>query len=69
MSRVRASATIRNARGETGHPWGTPQLTEKGALCRPLILTRRWGGWAGSERRVARLMKWGPKSRAVRAAW
>jgi hypothetical protein len=34
MRRVRASATIKNAKGEKGkgHPWGTPQLTEKGAL-------------------------------------
>eukprot|EP00962_Isochrysis_galbana_P022475 scaffold6724_cov104-Isochrysis_galbana.AAC.7 len=44
IMRVSASATTRKARGEKGHPCGTPHLIVNGLLYCPAILTRRVGG-------------------------
>ena len=41
--RVRPSATKRNARGDSGHPWGMPQCIVNGLLRRQLALIHRVG--------------------------
>jgi hypothetical protein len=69
MRRVRPSAIIRKARGENGHPWGTPQLIEKVSLIVPLTLTLRLGGWLGLDRSVVIILYLGPKLRASSAWW
>eukprot|EP00962_Isochrysis_galbana_P018948 scaffold5501_cov146-Isochrysis_galbana.AAC.1 len=53
IRRVSASAITRKARGDSGHPWGTPHLMEKGLLRAPFALIRLIGGASGLERRRA----------------
>eukprot|EP00962_Isochrysis_galbana_P043882 scaffold16861_cov101-Isochrysis_galbana.AAC.3 len=67
IMRVSASTTTRKARGEKGHPCGTPHLILNGLLYWPAILTRRVGGRSGLASIVAQLAKLGPKPRAPMA--
>eukprot|EP00962_Isochrysis_galbana_P046830 scaffold18947_cov101-Isochrysis_galbana.AAC.5 len=69
MRRVSASAMTKKARGERGHPWGTPHLIEKGLLRAPFAFIRLVGSASGLERRRAHPRKYGPNSSASRARW
>eukprot|EP00962_Isochrysis_galbana_P021865 scaffold6460_cov130-Isochrysis_galbana.AAC.2 len=51
VRRVSASAITKKARGERGHPWGTPHLIEKGLLRAPFALIRLVGSASGLESR------------------
>eukprot|EP00962_Isochrysis_galbana_P045030 scaffold17628_cov116-Isochrysis_galbana.AAC.1 len=69
--RVGASAITKKARGDSGHPWGTPHLIEKekGLLRAPFTLIRLVGSASGLERRRAHPRKYGPNSSASSARW
>eukprot|EP00962_Isochrysis_galbana_P037330 scaffold13011_cov129-Isochrysis_galbana.AAC.2 len=65
--RVSASAITKKARGDSGHPWGTPHLIEKGLLRAPFALIRLVGSASGFESSRAHPRKYGPNSSASRA--